>query len=294
MTNGWRRKISSYLLLLPALLFFTYIMVLPMLEGFKLSFTSWDGIFAEKYVGLANYLRLFKEPGFYKSLQVTFIYTVIVLVAQNAAAIFLAVMLDRRFFGQTFFRALFFIPNLLSVVVVGLIFSYLFNLNFGSFNIILKHLGLNGLAGIDWLGDTRYALYVVAAVTVWQYAGLNMLIYLGALQQVPAELYESAAIDGVSLWQKFRHVTFPLIMPAVTINTLITMIGCLRIFDIVFVMTGGGPAQATQTIAISIYKDAFFGSNAGYASAESFVLLIMITAIAVIQAKYLRAKEVGL
>jgi raffinose/stachyose/melibiose transport system permease protein len=177
-------------------------------------------------------------------------------------------------------------------VVVGLIFSYAFSYNFGYVKAFFDMIGLHAVAKIDWLGNGKYALYAIVFTTVWQYAGLSMLLYISSLMDIPPDLYESAMIDGVSSWQRFKNITFPLIAPALTINSLITLIGCIRLFDLPYVMTNGGPGNATQTIAILLYKDTFMGHNAGRGAADSTVLVVIILAFSLLQNSFLRRREV--
>lgn len=184
--------------------------------------------------------------------------------------------------------------RLLTTIVVGLIFSYIFSTNFGIINILADKIGFKALASIDWLGDATLALMTVVYTTVWQFAGYNMIMYIGALKNIPLEFYESANIDGASIWKKFMNITLPLVAPALTINILITLIGCLKFFDIPYVMTRGGPAGATRTIAIMLYEDAFYSHNAGYASAEAFILLIFVFVFSIIQVRFFRSREVNM
>ena len=290
-----KQSAASYLLILPALAVFTVIVTIPLLQNIWLSFTNWDGLLSKpEYIGLKNYLRLFSDPNFYAALRVTFLFTVVVLFFQQALAIFTAVLVEKNTALNKFFRSVLFIPCLLTTVVVGLVFSYVFNVNLGVFNLLCGKLGLTGLAAVDWLGDERFALLMCCFTAVWQYAGYNMIIYLGALKNIAAEYYESAEIDGASPWRQFRHITFPLLAPALTVNSLITVIGCLKQFDIPFILTKGGPGTATQTVAILLYKDAFFMSDAGYVAAESFILLLIVLVISVFQTRYFAAREVNL
>ncbi len=295
MWNHYKNKIYPYLLVLPILLVFTLVIVIPMLEGLRISFTDWDGIYSvPNYVGFDNYIRFFKNPDFYNVLLVTVKMGVIIIFLQNAFSIFLAIMLQKNSLLNSSLRSLFFIPGLLTTIVIGLIFSYIFSSSFGIINLLADKVGLDSIAAIDWLGDTRYAFISVVITSIWQSCGISMMIYMGSLKNIPLEYYESAYLDGVTAVKKFRHITFPLLAPAVTVNMLMSVINCIKIFDIPFVMTKGGPAGATKTIAILLYEDAFYGRNAGYAAAESFALLLIIFIISILQSQYFRAREVNL
>ncbi|GAC1464701.1 MAG: hypothetical protein NVS2B12_05220 [Ktedonobacteraceae bacterium] len=171
--------------------------------------------------------------------------------------------------------------------------SYLYNPLFGFINIALEKVGLGAWAQ-DWLGNTHLALPSIIATNTWQWVGYSMIIFLAGLQAVPAELYEAANIDGARSWQRFRHVTFPLIAPAFTVNILLTLIGSLKIFDLIFVMTGGGPAGASESLALRLYKEAFTLNHFGYATAIGIVMSLVILAITILSLLGLRKREVEL
>ena len=293
MKRSLLRRFSSYSLVIPALVVYTFVMIIPTFTNIQFSFTNWNGVSDNfDYVGFRNYANLFRDPNFFKALLVTFEMSILIIVFQQALGLALALQLERNRKINVFFRSLFFIPNLLNTVVVGLIFSYAFSFNFGYVREFFELIGLDSVARIDWLGNGKYALYAIVFTTVWQYSGLSMLLYLSSLMEIPPDLYESALIDGVSSWQRFRHITFPLIAPALTINSLITLIGCIRLFDLPYVMTNGGPGNATQTIAILLYKDTFMGHNAGRGAADSVVLVAIILLFSLIQNSFLRRREV--
>lgn len=295
LKSGFIRKLSAYSLVIPALAVYTFIVIIPAVTNVQLSFTNWNGVSdAYEYIGIRNYVNLFRDPNFYKALLVTLEMSVLIIVIQQALGLALALQLEKNVRANVFFRSLFFIPNLLNTVVVGLLFSYAFSFHFGYVKGFFDMLGLHSIASIDWLGDGDYALYTVALTTVWQYAGLSMLLYISSLMNIPHELYESSLIDGASLWQRFKSITFPLIAPALTINALITLIGCIRLFDLPYVMTNGGPGNATQTIAILLYKDTFMGRNAGRGAADSTVLVVIILAFSLLQNSFLKRREVEL
>lgn len=290
-----KRMFSPYLLLIPALVVYTLIMIVPMVENVGISFTNWDGLSQTggRYIGLRNYINILRDPKLYVSMWVTFRMSFLIIVFQQTMGLILALILEKSTRANIFFRSLLFIPNLLNTVVVGFIFSYMLNMNFGFINPFFKAIGLKKLAGIDWLGDTSVSYWSVIFATVWMYSGLSMVIYLGSLINIPAELYESAAIDGASAWRKFSCVTFPMIAPALTINTLITLIGCLRLFDLPYIMTGG-QRGSTETLAILLYNDAFVSRTAGRGAADAVILTILITVLSVLQNSYFTSREVNM
>ncbi len=289
------RTLSPYFLLIPALVLYTLIMVVPMVENVRISFTNWDGISQTggRYIGLRNYINILQDPKLYISMWVTFRMSFFIIVFQQTMGLVLALILVNNTRANISFRALLFIPNLLNTVVVGLIFTYSLSMNFGYLNPFLKAIGMTRLANIDWLGDTSVSYWSVIFATVWMYSGLSMVIYLGSLINIPAELYESASIDGASARQKFFNVTFPMIAPALTINTLITLIGCLRLFDLPYIMTGGRRGS-TETLAILLYNDAFVSRTAGRGAADAVILLILITVLSVLQNSYFTSREVNM
>jgi raffinose/stachyose/melibiose transport system permease protein len=295
MSDKFSKSVSLYILVLPALIVFTVFVTIPMIQNIGYSFTEWDGILSvPKFIGLDNYKKLFTEHAFYKALTVTLEFTVVTIIFQQAVAIFLAVMINKDSNINGLFRSVFFIPSLLTTVAVGLIFTYIFNVNFGVINLLCGKLGLKSLAAVDWLGDPRLVVLMCSFTAIWQFAGYNMVIYLGQLKNISTEYYESADIDGATPFRKFTNITFPLLAPALTVNTLVTLIGGLKQFDIPYILTKGGPGDASQTIAMLLYRDAFYGSNAGYVAAESFILLVIILVISLTQAKYFSEREVNL
>jgi raffinose/stachyose/melibiose transport system permease protein len=270
-------------------------MFVPVFDSVRISFTNWDGFSKTfQYVGFRNYAQVLGDPNIYKAFWVTFKISFLIILLQQAFGLILALILEGNSKVNEFFRSLFFIPNLLNSVVVGLVFSYALSLNFGFIGPVFDALGLHGLAQIDWLGDGQYAAWAIVFACVWQFSGLSMVLYIGSLKGIPMELYESADIDGASVFQRFKNVTFPLIMPAVTLNSLITLIGCIRLFDIPYVLTGGGPADATKTIALRMYQDTFANRSAGIGATEAVILLLVITVFSVIQTSYLKSKEVNM
>ncbi len=287
-----RSTLPLYLSILPAFILFTLFIAFPFIEAIRLSFTDWDGMLHESYIGIKNYLEIAKDPYFRNSLAVTVFYTIVVVLLQNVMGLILAVIVDEGIPLARFFRAVFFLPSLLSAVVVGYLFSYILSPHFGELKTLLSFAGGGSFAGIDWLGRTDTALVSAVAVTSWQYMGYTMVIYLGAMQGVPVELYESASLEGAGRITKFFKITFPMIAQAFTINVILTTIGCLKMFDLIWVLTAGGPSNATQTIGIYIYTSAFDGNRAGYATAVSILLFLVIVLISFVQVNFLTSREV--
>ena len=232
----------------PAFIFFTLFIIVPTLASVYYSFTSWDGISpVVKFVGLANYKEIFTSARFGNALKNTIILTLFISLFENAFALALALIVDNVRWGKNFFRSAFYIPVLISGIVSGFIWKIMYNYNFGTFNTILKDIGLKDWQQ-DWLGNSRLTLLMVGVVLVWKVAGYYMIIYLASLQSVSVDLIEAAQIDGASPLQRFRAITLPLISGAFTINFTLSLINGLKVFDQINVMTDGGPGFTTETL----------------------------------------------
>ena len=280
---------------LPALLLFTVVIVYPVVSSFYYAFTNWNGVDVyPHFIGLTNFETLLRDIEARTALLNTLIFTVVVCVIQNIFALTLALALDRTtgLFGRisAFLRVLFLLPVVISPLAVGYLFSYVFNPDFGLVNTAFAQLHLSGLEH-DWLGDPRLALGAVITGQLWQYVGYNMVIYLAGLQTVPVTLYEAASLDGVSPWQRFSAITWPLIAPATTISILLTLLGGLKVFDVIVSMTGGGPGYATESIVLRIEREGFQFAHFGYASAMSLVLSIGLFIVTIVALTILRRRE---
>lgn len=287
------KRIATYAsFVVPALLLYVVFVVYPVGSSMFYSLTNWDGINPHfRFIGLDNFKRLFRDAEVLASLKVSLIYVAAVALIQNGIALFLAICADRPIRLKTFYRSVIFVPALMSALSIGYVWSYMYQPVGGVINTALDYAGLGNLAH-DWLGDAKYTLWSVIAVNVWQYVGTGMLIYLAGLQAVPTDLYEAADIDGCGRWGKFVHVTFPLIAPALTINLVLSVIAGLKMFDLVFAMTGGGPGYATQVLSLVVYKKAFMQSDMGYGTAIATVLFFIILLVTIVQLTLLRKREV--
>jgi raffinose/stachyose/melibiose transport system permease protein len=287
-------KLFWILFLAPAIFIVFIFFILPVIGGFIFSFTDWNGLSKQvNFIELKNFITLFtNDEKFYWALVHTLIFSLFITVFQNIFGLMLALFLDKKFKGRNFFRAVFYMPAVLSQLAVGYSWSFILHPTMGALNILLKNIGL-GILAVDWLGDAKRALFTIIFVAIWQFAGYSMVIYIAGLQNIPVELTEAGEVDGVGKWQKFIYITFPLLAPAVTINVLITMISTLKSFDLIYVMTKGGPGYATEVISTLIYREAFTDNNFGYGSAISVALFILITSFSFILLKYLRGREVN-
>ena len=279
--------------LLPATLIYSLFAMYPSASGLYFSLTNWDGISPSyKIIGLQNFIDIFQDKLFYSAVKHSFIFALVVVVLKNVLALFFAILLDRKLKLTGFFRSTFFVPAVLSSIVVAYTWVTIFNPVFGSWQVIFEAIGLPGIAKLDLLGTAGTSLYTVAFVSVWQNMGYAMVIYLAGLQTIPAELYESADMDGAGRWKQFVHVTFPLVFPAITINLILSSINALKEFDLVYILTGGGPFDSSQVIGTAIYKVAFEMNRFGYGIAMSLILFFIIATISLGQLWYLKRREV--
>lgn len=262
----------GYLFLSPWLLGFVIFLAGPMIASFYLSFTQYKVIQAPSWIGLANYQRMLTDELFYHSLRVTLVYTAISVPLGIAAALGVAVLLNQKIIASGLFRTIFYLPSIISGVAVAIVFAWIFNFRFGILNYLLS---LVGVAGPNWLGSPRWALWAFVLMSLWGIGG-NVVIFLAALQGVPQSLYEAAEIDGAGSWQRFWKITLPMISPALLFVFIMGVIGTFQTFTQSYIMTGGGPANATLFYLLYLYKNAFNWFEMGYASALAWVLFLII------------------
>lgn len=278
----------------PAFILFTLFIIVPTLSSVYYSLTSWDGVSPNiKFVGLANFKEIFTSARFGNALKNTIILTVFITVLENIFALGLALVVDHVRWGKNLFRSAFYVPVLISGIVSGFIWKIMYNYNFGTFNAVLKGLGLQDLRQ-DWLGNTAIVLFMIGIVLIWKGVGYYMIIYLASLQSVSQDMIEAAQIDGASPWQSFRAITIPMISGAFTINFTLSLINGLKVFDQINVMTDGGPGFTTETLVYLLYKVGFNEGRQGFGTAVGLMLLFIIIILNTIQQKFLRGREVQL
>jgi len=278
-----------YLYLMPAIIIFSVIIIFPIFQAFYISLFRYDGIRSMVFIYFQNYSNILKDAKFYNALKNTGIFMLLNVIIQNSIAIPLAVILNSKILMSKFFKSLYFIPSILSVVVIGFIFQFIFNPVFGVLNEFLRQIGLSVFA-LNWLGDTRIALFSVIFVTCWQGIGYGTVIYLGGLQSISADIYEAAEIDGSHGVNTFLKITFPLLAPVFTVSIIVSTITNIREFGRIFVMTKGGPAGATDVIVTYLFRN-FESGYLGYGSAVSVLLFIIIVTISFFQIKILSKRE---
>ena len=283
-------KLHDILLAAPGYLVYTVFMIIPLGLCFFYSFTNWDGISKNyKMIGFKNFVRLFSDADFYNALKVTLIITVITVLIYNVLGVFLAVVLSRKNRICAFAKSAIFVPTVLSSVVVAFIWSYIMQTDGGIINTIL---GVFGIAPIDFYATPFRTIVMISVIIAWNGLGLFLVIYVATLNTIPEEVLEAAEVDGASGIQRFFRITMPLMMPGITINSILSMAGGLKQYDHVKVITGGGPGGATQTITLLSVEKAFEYNRRGYSSAIILVLFVMIVIVSAIQISITKKREV--
>lgn len=259
---------------LPALLLFAIFMVYPLISGIGLSFTNWNGYSADRaFVGMSNYLRLFEDAVFRTALLNTFIYGIGCTIIQQILGLGLALVLDRRIRGRGIARTIIYLPVLVSPVVMGTMYYLLFQFNNGMLNDFVIFFGGERVA---WLSNSTAAVTIIVLINSLQFMGISMIIYLAGLQSIPSMYYEASTLDGATGWKQFIHITVPLLQPAFAASIVLNLIGGLKLFDVIKVLTGGGPGYSSHSVSTLIGVSYFDNQSAGYASAMGVVLFLII------------------
>lgn len=273
---GRSRGAMVNLLYVPALLLFAVFTVYPLISGIGLSFTNWNGYSTQRpFTGVTNYLRLLQDDTFRLVLVNTLVYGIGSTILQQVLGLGLALALDRPVRGRGPIRAIVYLPVLVSPVIMGTMYYLLFQYNDGAFNDIVVALGGERVA---WLSNAGTSVAIIVAVNTLQFVGLSMIIYLAGLQSIPTAYYEASMLDGAAGWTKFRYITLPLLQPAFATSIVLNLIGGLKLFDVIQVLTGGGPGYATNSVSTYIGITYFASQSAGYASAMGVVLFLLIVA----------------
>jgi len=291
---GWRlptRWVTIGLFLLPALALFGLFVLFPIVQAAHYSLYKWNGLQPlTDFIGLKNYGTALASPTFVTAVSNNLLIIGLSLALQIPFSLFLAVLLNRRFRGRSFFRLVFFLPYVLSEAVTGVVFTLLLQPN-GLVNAGMKAAGVGGLIQ-DWLGDPGFVMITMFIIISWKYFGFHMILLLAGLQGIPAEIEEAALIDGAGRWQAFRHVTLPLLGPTLRVSVFLSMIGALQLFDMVWVMTAGGPLNASNTMAISMFKAGFVNSQLGYGSAMAVILFACGLVLALAYQRFVLRRDV--
>ncbi|PAV30764.1 sugar ABC transporter permease [Virgibacillus profundi] len=282
--------IWGYILIAPAFAILLIFHILPALSSFWFALTEWNGMTAPSFIGLENYINMFKDEQFMQSVVNTTIFTAGSVSLSVIVAVFFAVQLNKKIRARAFYRSVYFLPFVIMLVAVGTTFSWVFNSQFGLVNQIL---GFFGLPTPSWITNPELLMTTMILADVWHKLGYNLVILLAGLQSIPRTFYEAADIDGANSFQKFWTVTLPLLSPSLFFVIIISLINSFKMFDLVFIMTGGNPIllEGTSTMVYNIYEQAFTYSYMGYASAQS-ILLFFIIMIATLIQFYLQKKWV--
>lgn len=282
------RKNAKYIIagLFPALLIYFIFVLYPIARSFLYGFYDWNGLSEPIYSGLKNFKIILTDDVFWQSFRNNILIVLFSIFGQVPIGLILAVILSRKIKGAGFFRTAFFIPMILSTVVVGLLWSTILNSQVGIVNNVLEAVGLSNLAQ-DWMGDPKLAMITVCSVIVWQCFGYYMIIFLAAIQNIPEEIIEAANIDGASELKKLTKITLPMLWPAIMTAVVLCISGSMRSFDLVFTMTGGGPANSTELMATYMYNKTFAIYQYGYGSAVSLVISVISFGLIVISRKFM-------
>ena len=286
-----RRNLSNIIFFVaPALLILIVFGLIPIVYNFIMSLYQTDLISPSVFVGLRNYEILFGDWVFQQSLKNNILLVCGSLIAHLVVALFLANILFAKLRGTSFFQSTFFLPCVVTGVAVGLTWTFIFNSEFGLVNSILQILHLAQFRH-EWLADTSTAMLCIVIAVMWQYVGYHMVIQLAAMRNIPAELYEAAALDGASKWRQFTDITLPLIKPVLRVDAILIITGSLKYFDLVFVMTRGGPNHATEVLSTYLYYEGFRTLKYGYASAIGNILLLLCVLAIVLSNLVFKSKD---
>ena len=280
-----QQRIAPYLFIAPFYILFIVFMGYPLISSLVMSFYEMRGFQSRIYVGFANFVDLFRDPIFWKSLWNTTYFALGTLILQLPLALFLAILLNSKVVkGRNILRLAFFVPVLVAGVFIAIIFNLIFDQRAGLINNEFLIFGKE----IGWLSESKYVMPAVILTGVWQWAGFNMIFFLAGLQGIRQELYEAAAVDGANWWQSFIHITLPSLRPVIAFVFVVSMIGSFQLFDLPFILTNGGePADAGSTIVMYLYKNGFQFMRLGYAATIGWVLFIIIAIISIAQLKLL-------
>jgi ABC-type sugar transport system permease subunit len=289
--HGWRQDLIGWSFAAPFVILFGIFLALPILAAFALSFTSFglrdlENPIGTTFVGVDNYVELLADPKFWKSLGNTAYFVLVGVPLTLVLGLVIANALSRgitRF--RTAFRVGYYLPVITSIVAIAVVWRFLLNPDVGLVNMLLQGVGINGP---NWLADPTLAMPSIIAMAVWRNLGFAMVVFIAGMQAIPAVLYEAASIDGAGRWQSFRYVTLPLLRPAILFMLVITTIGYLQLFEEPFVMTDGGPLDATLSVTMYMFQQGFEFFDQGYASAIAYVLFVIVAIVAFLQFKFLR------
>ena len=272
------QKTTPYLFIAPMITGLILFRLGPIIAAFFISFTKWNVRTAPEFLGLENYQELLSNDTFWLVLRNTLVFAAVYVPGAIALALAMALLVNQKLRGISFFRGLFFMPYITSMVAVAMVWSWIFSTRFGVLNNFLS--SVFGMSNTAWLRE--HPLMVLIVVTIWKTSGFQMMIYIAGLQGIPPHLYEAARIDGANRWQQFRHITIPMLTPITFFVLIFSIIGAFRTFEVTFAMTGGGPLNQSTTLAYYIYKNAFVFNRMGFASSAAYALMLIVGVITVL------------
>ena len=290
MTNKRKKRLNWFYV--PAVILMLAFIAYPLFNAVYLSFFNWNGYSVNKeFIGVQNYVSMFKDKVFLSSLRNTLIYGFGCTIFQQVIGLTLALFLNTKFKGRGIVRTVIYMPAMVSGLVMGYIMYFFFQYNGGVVNDIL---GFLGLSGYDWLGNGGAAIAVIVFINTWQFVGVSMVIYLAGIQGVSQSYIEAATVDGANAWERFRYIILPLLIPAVASSVIYNLIGGLKLYDVIIALTDGGPAKKTHSLATYIANRYFDAERAGYAAAIGVFSFVMIMIISMIVNGFFRRKEVDM
>ncbi|NPV54157.1 MAG: sugar ABC transporter permease [Firmicutes bacterium] len=267
-----QRQAFAYFLITPAVLMLIVFMVYPLFNALVLSLYQWNGFGSKIFIGFENFVGLFRDPRFFNALGNTLKYTVGSVFGTLLIGFLTALALHIKIKGWRFFRTAFFMNVILSITAVGILWGNLLHPIGGPVKLVLK---LVGITAPDWFGNPSLVMWVITAINIWQYSGYPMLFLFTAMESIPTEMYEAAEIDGITFWKKVWYLILPMIKPVLAIVTMLQVINSFKVFDVVFVITKGGPGQASEVLSLYMYNVAFWFRRFGYGSAISVIMLML-------------------
>lgn len=286
LSKNWRNGLSAYLFLSPTLLVFIVFIMFPVLFSLYLSFHKWNMFSSETtFVGIENYARIISSDEFWLVFKNTVIYTIGTLPLNMAVSLAVAYYLNKKIAGKKFLRAAYFTPVVISPVAAALIWRWIYEPNFGLLNYMLSWAGI---PAVNWLNDPTAAMFALVVMGVWKTFGVNMVLFSAGLQGIPEHYYEAAELDGAGKWSRFWHITIPLLSPTTFFILVMSVIGSFQVFDLVYVLTSGGPLNSTKVLVFYLYENAFKFFEIGYASALAYALFGMIFAFTLFQIRFLK------
>ena len=288
LTLKQKEAVTGYIFIALPLVSLIIMMYYPIIRSFFISFFDWNLLQEPTFTGIENYKTLFHDEVFRTSLVNTIKWVLIYVPMSVVSSFLLALFLDRKLKGAGFFRTLYYLPVVCPIVVVALLFVWIYNTDYGILNFLLKN--LFGIDPVGWITDSRFSLFSIAVMSVWKWAGYNMLIFLAALQGIDENLYEAAAIDGITPWTKLIKIKIPLVMPSIYFVMLTAVIDAFQMFTEIFIMTKGGPGYSTYTVSYYLWSNAFEYSKMGYACAMAAVMFVIIMTVTLVQNRIMNKK----